>query len=131
MSKLIPTSALILLIVSLSSCSSRLVGTWTLVNYETTTPGKQGSSLSNIGSMQFDRNGIGQKNIEYRLFDALKEDKGSFRWESIDDYVVIQSEGSPFSRTWIVTGDKKKHQIWKTTDGANEVQILELRKEKK
>jgi hypothetical protein len=120
----------VLITLILSSCSPKLVGTWTVAKYETTTPGKQATTLSNIGTMRFDKNGHGQKDLEYRLFDQTRVDKEPFQWESMDNYVVIQSESSQFAKTWILITDKKKEQKWKSTDGANEVHILELIKTK-
>ncbi len=33
-------------------------------------------------------------------------------------------------KTWIVVVNKRKHQIWKSTDGTNIIHVLELVKKK-
>lgn len=112
-----------------SSCSHRLVGTWAVERYETTTPGEEGISLSNIGTMTFKRNGTGTKNISYAIFDVNRRDMLPFSWTADRTFIHIDSRDSDFSKTWIQVKDRGKFQQWKSTDGRNQVQILELRKE--
>lgn len=68
-------ASLLLIGVTFMSCSDRIVGTWSIQKYETTTPEKQEVSLKNIGTMTFYKNGEGEKNISYTVFETLKEDK--------------------------------------------------------
>jgi hypothetical protein len=113
----------------LSSCSPRLVGTWTVQRFETTTAGKQGVALKNIGTIQFKKNGTGEKNISYPVLGATHRDQTPFSWKtSGEKYVTIESQNSDFARTWIVLSNKKKFQRWETTDGATKVQVIELKK---
>ena len=55
----------------MASCSPRLVGTWTVQRFETTQPGKQGSILKNIGTINFNKNGIGEKNVNYTILGVV------------------------------------------------------------
>lgn len=122
---LLPIAASVFL---LSSCAHKLVGTWNIDRYETSAPGQQGVSLSNIGTMTFKKNGSGEKNIQYNIFGSRKIDNSPFGWHATGPYVGIESPNSQFSKTWIITTNKRKEQKWKSTDGANGVQILELSK---
>ncbi|MGN0001866.1 MAG: hypothetical protein ACI35V_00395 [Sphingobacterium composti] len=113
----------------LTSCSQRLVGTWTVQRYETTSPGQQGVALSNIGTLKFKSNGTGEKNLDYTVLGINRQDKLPFKWSWSDgEYVSIESDSSDFSKTWIIMTNKKKYQKWKSTDGANNIQIIELKK---
>ena len=106
-----------------------MVGTWTVQRYVTTTPGQQGVALSNIGTMQFQGNGSGEKNLNYSVLGIQRDDKLPFKWTWNDGkYISIESNGSDFSKTWIIMTNKKKYQKWKSTDGTNNVQIIELKK---
>lgn len=116
-------------ILIFSSCSNRLVGTWTVEKYETTTPGEEGISLSNIGTITFKRNGTGTKNISYAIFDVNRRDMLPFSWVVDRTFIYLESRDSDFSKTWIQIKNGNKFQKWKSTDGGNKVQILELRKE--
>lgn len=116
--------------LAFSSCSHRLTGTWTVTNYKTMKPGEPGITLSNIGSITFNNNGRGEKNIKYTMFSNVVEDVEPFIWSNTDDYVSIESKESDFAHIWIITTNKSKSQIWKTTDGKSEVKVLELKKEK-
>lgn len=127
--RLFTIATLVITAVFLTACSSRMVGTWTVQRYETTTPGQQGVALSNIGTMQFKNNGSGEKNLNYSVLGITRNDQIPFNWTWNDGkYISIESSGSEFSKTWIIMENKKKFQKWKSTDGSNNIQILELRK---
>lgn len=117
-----------LIVFSFSSCAPKLVGTWNIARYETTEPGQQAVALSNIGTMTFRKNGDGEKNISYTIFGRNRTDDSRFGWHSTGPYVGIESPNSEFSKTWIIITNKRKEQKWKSTDGANRVQVLELKK---
>ena len=113
----------------LASCAPRLVGTWNVTRFETATAGQQGVSLNNIGTVQFKKNGTGEKNINFSALGTTHNDQTPFRWTSHDGkYVTIESENSEFAKTWIIVTNKKKFQKWNTTDGTNKVQVIELKK---
>ena len=113
----------------LASCAPRLVGTWNVTRFETATAGQQGVSLNNIGTVQFKKNGTGEKNINFSALGASHIDQTSFKWTWHDGkYVTIESENSEFGKTWIIITNKKKFQKWSTTDGTNKVQVIELKK---
>lgn len=125
----IKTVAFVFAATALTSCSSRLVGTWDVQRYETVTPGSQGVSLRNIGTIHFKGNGTGTKNLDYTVLGITRDDKAAFKWSwSEGKYVSITGDDSVFSKTWIIIENKKKYQKWKSTDGTNHIQILELRK---
>ncbi|MDO5608325.1 MAG: hypothetical protein Q4G08_07725 [Capnocytophaga sp.] len=113
----------------LTSCSHRMVGTWTVQRYETTAPGEQAVSLSNIGTMTFKRNGSGEKNLNYSVLSIQRDDQQPFRWSwDNDQYITIEGKGSELAKTWIIMENKRKSQKWKSTDGGNRIQTLELKK---
>lgn len=118
--------SVLFLALILSSCTHRLVGTWTIEKYETTKPGQQGVVLNNIGSMTFMKNGSGFNNINYSIFDVVTSDNSAFIWSTTDKYVTIAGDSSSFSKSWIYIQNKPNHQIWKSTDGNDKVHILEL-----
>jgi hypothetical protein len=117
-------------ILTLGACSSRLTGTWQIQRYETLTPGSNtpGSVAENIGTIQFRANGRGEKNISYQLMGSLIEDRLPFRWVKERNFVNIDSRGSALSKSWIQIENRRRYQRWKSTDGNDEVQILELMK---
>lgn len=79
------------IILLMTSCSHRMVGTWTVQRYETTTPGKQAVSLYNIGTMQFKENGKGEKNLNYTVLGITRDDKLPFQWSWSDGkYISIE-----------------------------------------
>jgi hypothetical protein len=117
---------LLLIGVTCMSCSDPLPGTWTIQKYETSTPSKENVSLMNIGTITFHKDGTGEKDIRYTVFENLKEDKSSFKWTKSHNYVTVESIGSEFAKTWIVIQDGSKIQKWQSTDGNNQVQVLEL-----
>lgn len=115
-------------LISLVSCSHKLVGTWNVDKYETVSLGKQSVSLYNIGTMTFKGNDTGEKNLSYKVLGIEKKDNLPFDWTASENYVNIKNGGAEFSKTWIILENKKNLQRWKSTDGSNQVQILQLSK---
>ena len=70
----------------------------------------------------------GENNISYTVFGTAKEDKSTFKWSQQDNYVTVESEESEFAKTWIVIKNERNFQRWQSTDGNNQVQVLELKK---
>lgn len=86
-------------------------------------------ALSNIGTIQFIKNGTGNKNINYTALGVTHNDQQPFKWTWSDDkYVTIEGDTSAFAKTWIIMSNKRKFQKWKSTDGTNNIQIIELKK---
>lgn len=123
------TALAIILGISFTSCSKRLVGTWNVQRFETATPGQQAVTLQNIGTVHFKGNGTGEKNLSFTVLGKTQEDKTPFKWSWQEGkYVSINSEGSEFAKTWIIMENKRNFQKWKSTDGANHIQVIELKK---
>lgn len=113
-----------------SSCSNQLVGTWTVQNYETYEPGKDGVTAKNIGTITFQRNGNGNKELTFNIFGITKEDKTPFTWLLNNNFLTISGQNSELAKTWIIVENKSNYQKLSATDGANQVQIIELAKAK-
>jgi hypothetical protein len=112
----------------LTTCSHRLAGTWKVKKYETSIAGQQIVALMDVGSMTFYDDGTGEKDIEYTILGIIKKDTMSFHWVATEKQVTIQSENSEFGKTWIIIDNGRNFQKWKSTDGIDQVQILELAK---
>lgn len=111
----------------MSSCTHRLVGVWNVSRFETKTPNQAASSLQNIGYIEFKKKGEGEKQLEYLVLGTTQQDFSPFTWSWVDNkYVTITSEESHFSKTWIIIKNKKKHQIWESTDGGDTIISIEL-----
>jgi hypothetical protein len=114
---------------TMTSCSHRLVGTWSVQKYQTETPGKEGSTLSNIGSITFNKDRTGSKKLDFKVLGIQKNDTVPFEWTATEDFVTIKGENSALVKTWIYIENKSKSQKWQATDGANTVQTLEMVKQ--
>ena len=113
----------------MTSCSNKLVGTWQISKYESTRANESDISVSNIGTLTFKKNNTGTKAIQYNIFSNDYKDESPFTWQRTEETVTIESEGSQLSKTWIVTDDGNKEQVWKSTDGSKGVQTLRLKKQ--
>lgn len=115
-------------LISLASCSDKIIGAWNIASYEEGTPDSKGVVLTNIGTITFDKNGSGTKDISYSIMGIPMEDKFPFEWKLENNVVTIEGEESELSKTWIIVESKRKSQSWKSTDGGNELHKLQLRK---
>ncbi|PKP17077.1 MAG: hypothetical protein CVU07_04920 [Bacteroidetes bacterium HGW-Bacteroidetes-23] len=115
-------------VLSLTSCSEKIVGTWNVQKYETVKPGSQNISLNNIGTITFNKNNTGEKSLYYNVLGVETKDDVPFVWTLNEPYITIESKNSSLSKTWIMIENNRKSQKWKSTDGSNEIQTLELTK---
>ena len=72
---------------------------------------------------------MGEKNINYTFLDVTVNDFLPFKWTLNDNIITIDGEKSNFAKSWIIIENKSKYQKWRSTDGSNTVQIMELKKE--
>ncbi|MFD0798402.1 hypothetical protein ACFQZJ_13095 [Maribacter chungangensis] len=112
----------------LFSCAPRIVGTWTVQKYQTTTPGEESTTLINVGTMTFNKNNTGEKQLDYSVLGMQKTDNAPFEWSSSERFITIVGDNTELSKTWLRIEDKRKFQKLQSTDGANTVQTLELSK---
>ena len=119
----------ILFLLFAVSCAPRLVGTWSVQKYETVRPGNKGISLQNVGTISFDKDGTGQKMMNYSVLGIEKDESTPFKWSATETYITIEGTDDEISKTWIYLENKNKSQKWKSTDGKNQVQTLELEKQ--
>jgi len=115
-------------VLFLTSCSEKIVGTWNVQKFETTKLGEQNISLNNIGTITFNKNNTGEKSLYYNILGVETKDDVPFVWTLNEPYITIESENSSIAKTWIMIENKNKTQKWKSTDGSNEIQTLELTK---
>ncbi len=117
-------------IVLLAGCTSNLVHTWNIDQYKIIKENGQKTGSKNIGTMTFNKNGTGNKDISYTIFDHTYTDKAPFKWEKHEGYIILKStktgQSSRLDKAWIIIKDESKKQVWKSTDGGNTVQILVL-----
>lgn len=120
----------IMILLSMNSCTPKLIGTWNVVSYESKSSNNQSNvRLNNIGYMTLRASGDGDKYIKYNVLGVDKKDSTDLHWKANDKFITIESEGSDFSKTWLIIENKKKSQLWKSTDGANQIQTIELKKQ--
>lgn len=115
-------------IMILASCSPKMVGTWDITKYENKTVGGQDIKVTNIGTMSFKKDHTGVKQLNYSILSNQISDSSDFKWNKEEETITITGEGSQLNKTWIIIEDGKKNQKWKSTDGSNTVQVIELKK---
>jgi len=95
----------------------------------TTIPDRQTVSLQNIGTIAFKANGKGEKKLNYTVMGVTHNETTPFKWTASNGNIKLESKNPEFNKTWILTEKKRKTQVWKATDGVNQVQILQLQKQ--
>lgn len=114
----------------LSGCSPKLIGSWQVANYEIISNSAESVKATSIGTISFDATGNGHKALSFSILGMNQIDKVDFSWVLNKDLLTISGDSSAFVKTWIVTESKKNFQQLKSTDGARQVQVMELRREK-
>lgn len=117
---------LVIFFVILTSCSKDPIGTWNIKTLESNNPGKQGVIITNLGSITFNQDNTGTKDLKYAIFNNQFNDIKNFKWTVKDNYITIESDSSILNRTWIIEENSSKYQKWKATDGDQSVYVIEL-----
>ncbi|PZX62956.1 lipocalin-like domain-containing protein [Hydrotalea sandarakina] len=117
--------------IALGSCTlqQRLTGTWNIVKFQETNISQQNASASNVGTIQFKKDGTGVKSLSYSILGNQTNDQKPFTWTINGNNVTLNSENAQFPKSWIIVTNKAKYQVWKTTDGQGNIQKMELKKQ--
>jgi hypothetical protein len=117
--------------IALGSCTlqQRLTGTWNIVKFQETNISQQNASASNVGTIQFKKDGSGVKSLSYSILGNQTNDQKPFTWTINGNNVTLNSENAQFPKSWIIVTNKAKYQVWKTTDGQGNIQKMELKKQ--
>lgn len=116
----------------LVSCSAqkklhnRLVGRWDVSNYQDSFEGSK-TNLDNAGNIEFTGDNRGLKDISFRAMQNYR-DNAPFSWDNTGNTVTVHGDQSEFAKSWIVTSNKKKKQVWKSTNGRGGIQQITLTK---
>lgn len=119
------------------SCSAekklakRLVGEWNIVSYSEQfhATGASEVTLTNIGTLMLNKNGTGDKSINFSIMSRTVTDTLSFNWNNtVDKVTLMGSEESLFAKTWLVMSSKKNEQVWRSTDNEGNSQRMELKR---
>ncbi len=108
--------------------SKRLEGNWEIVQYKTEIQQLQRTAFPPYRSITFMKKGRGRVSANNEYSDEKGGQGFDFEWTCTENTVTMRGFDTDFARSWIVVENKKSSQVWKSTDGANGVQTLELRK---
>lgn len=119
----------------LSGCASaakqfsrRLEGSWEIVQYKSEIQQLNRTAVMPYRNITFLKKGRGRVSANNEFTDEKGGQGFDFDWTCTDNTVTMRGFDSEFARSWIVVENKKSSQIWKSTDGANGVQTLEIRR---
>ncbi|MCE1156364.1 MAG: lipocalin family protein [Bacteroidales bacterium] len=112
----------------LSGCSPRIIGVWQVENYEIISNSAESVKATNIGTIRFTADGNGQKELNFSVLGMNQVDKAAFTWVLNENFITVSGDSSSFVKTWIVLENKKNFQKLTSTDGARQVQVMELRR---
>lgn len=115
-----------------TSCSPKMTGTWNVDRYVVDNQQGRTMNTTNAGQIKLNKNGTGEKDLSYNMFQTEFSDSQSFRWtmpgEDIITLTSSNNRDSDLDKTWIIVSQKKNKQVWRATDGKNTIQTLELSK---
>lgn len=116
----------------LSACSNspedRIRGEWNVVSYSETRPGAASATVENIGTMTFGKDGQGTRDISYSFMGTPYTDGNAFSWTATENSVRITGPEGKFTKAWIIQKGNRDEQVWRSTDGAGNVQEMRLEK---
>lgn len=115
-----------------TSCSPKIVGNWNVDRYEIDNYEGKNLTARNAGEITLNKNGTGTKNLSIEMFNNDPNEPDRFRWELKDNILRIydpnSKERTDFAKSWIIVTNRNNKQVWKSTDGSNSIQVIELSK---
>lgn len=114
--------------LSLMACSKGQQGNWNINQYEVGAPGRETISITNLGKVTFDKDGTGFFDMKFpEGYVATSIDDKNFKWSiKEENFLVLEGANKEFAKTWIVSKEGNNKQTWKSTDGADVVQIIKV-----
>lgn len=114
------------LMTALGSCSSQIVGKWEISKYSTITADEDSPSMTNAGTMTFEREGKGINDISFSILGSGRDEAQNFTWKMGENHIRITNEDGT-ERVWIIVESKRSSQKWKFVDQDNNIHVLELK----
>ncbi|MCB9356883.1 MAG: lipocalin family protein [Lewinellaceae bacterium] len=118
----------------LVSCSAqkkfanRLRGAWQITKYDVNDTRVSAREFTNLGMITFNKNHTGTVDMKNIFTGSSSSGPRPFEWSNTENSVTIRGDNSEITKAWIVVTNKKKVQLWKSTDGYNRIQEIELRR---
>jgi hypothetical protein len=126
----IPVAFILLIIISSCNPARRttntLVGEWQIVSFEEQANGKQEVVASNVGSITLNEDQTGKRLFSYSIMGHSTNDTTYFTWKNTENSILLDAGKDNDSKLWIISSIKKNEQIWMTTDGQANMQIMTL-----
>jgi len=85
-------------------------------------------AAKNIGTMTYSGRGKGVKDLRFNIMGSEKNDTSPFTWKLNENLLSIHSDGSEISKTWIIVDNKSNYKKLQSTDGADKVEEMEIKK---
>ena len=134
MKRFIPVLLLAALAALLPGCSAekkfanRLRGQWQITKYDVNDARLALEPYTNLGTITFHKNHTGEVDIKNIFTANRRTGVRQIKWTNTANSVTIQGEDQELAKAWIVVTNKKKTQLWKSTDGYNHIQEIELKR---
>ena len=134
MKKLFPFIFPLLTLALLSGCSAqkkfanRLRGQWQIARYNVNDTRSTVQAFTDLGTITFHKNHTGEVDIKNIFTRNRKAGSNRIEWSNTENSVTIRGEDPELAKAWIVVTNKKKSQLWKSTDGFNRIQEIELKR---
>lgn len=134
MKKLFPYIFSLLAITLIPACSAekkfanRLRGQWQIARYDVNDARIAAQAFTNLGTITFHKNHTGEVDMKNIFTQNRKAGASRIEWSNTENSVTIRGEEPELAKAWIVVTNKKKTQLWKSTDGFNRIQEIELKR---
>lgn len=134
MKRFVPVFLLAVSAAFLSGCSAekkfanRLTGQWQIARYDVNDARISAQAFTSLGTITFHKNHKGEVDIKDIFTQSRRTGVRQIEWSNTANSVTIRGEDPELAKAWIVVTNKKSTQLWKSTDGFNRIQEIELKR---
>ena len=108
--------------------ASRLRGQWQITKYNVVDTRSSGQESESLGTITFNKNHTGEVDLKNIFTQNRRTGVRKIEWSNTENSVTIHGEDAELAKAWIVITNKGNLQLWKSTDGYNRIQEIELKR---
>ena len=108
----------------------KLVGEWQVAEIKEQNAAADALVSTNIGVISLNPDNTGLKISSFSVMGLTRSDTTHFTWINTQNSIIINTEDESIGKLWIISELKKNNQVWKTTDGNANMQIMKLERKR-
>lgn len=111
--------------------AKKLSGTWVIAGFEDKKAGAEPFKAISAGTVSFFPDNSGNAVLRFNILGPQTNDTIRFSWSNTENILTLRINQTNETKAWIMMKVRKNYLLFKSTDGAGSVQVMNLKRLKK